>query len=133
MEGERLAEREVAVEERVMADEADPPPDPPRLAGQLRVEDADGARARAKERREDPQQRRLAGAVRAEDGERGATPEAQRYIAEHRPLVELAGEAVDGDRGARRGVVFGPSWLGGEAGRQALARLSQPPLARGCD
>ena len=69
VEAQVLRDREVAVEQRLVAEVAEPPANAPRLARQLAAEDPGASAARAQERREDAQQRRLAGPVGAEDGE----------------------------------------------------------------
>ena len=70
VEAQVLAAAEVAVEQRLVAEVADPAAQLPGLAGQRAAEHRDLAAARAQQGREDPQQRRLAGAVRAEHGQR---------------------------------------------------------------
>ena len=72
VEAQVLARAEVAVEQRLVAEQADAAAHGPALAGQLVPEHARAAGVRAQERGQHAQQRRLAGAVGAEDDERRA-------------------------------------------------------------
>ena len=78
-----LGRREVLVDRRVLAGDADQLADAVRLAGHVDAEDLRVARVDRQQRREHPQHRRLAGAVRAED-------------AEDLALAHLEVDAVDG-------------------------------------
>jgi hypothetical protein len=63
LEAQVLAAAEVAVEQRLVPEVADPPPQLPRLPRQRAAEHRHLAAARSQQRRQHPQQRRLAGAV----------------------------------------------------------------------
>ena len=78
-----LAGREVLVDRRVLAGDADQLADTMRLAGDVDAEDPRLARVDRQQRREHPQHRGLAGAVRSED-------------AEDLALAHLEVDAVDG-------------------------------------
>ncbi len=72
VEAQVLAAREVAVQQRLVRQQPDPPADGPAVVRERPAEHAHDAGVRAQQRGEDPQQRRLAGAVGAEDDERRA-------------------------------------------------------------
>ncbi len=72
VEAQVLAAAEVAVEQRLVAEVADPAAQLPGLVRQRAAEHRDLAAAGAQQRREDPQQRRLAGAVGPEHDQRVA-------------------------------------------------------------
>ena len=84
VEAQVLGAGQVAVEQRLVAQVADPPARPPGLARQRAAEHRDLAGRRPKQRREHPQQRRLPGAVRAEHGQRLALAQLEGDVAEHR-------------------------------------------------
>ena len=90
---EVLATAQIAVQQRVVGQQSEPPPhrEPPPRQGL--AEHANLAGMRPEQRREDPQQRRLAGAVAPEHGQRRSRGHLQRHVAEHRPLTEVAVEA----------------------------------------
>ena len=69
VEAQVLAHGQVAVEQRLVAEQADPPAHLPRLPRQRRAEHARLARVRPQQPGEDPQQRRLARPVGAEHGD----------------------------------------------------------------
>ena len=87
VEAQVLARGQVAVEQRLVAEEADPPAHGPALARQRAAEHARRAAVRAQQRRQDPQQRRLAGAVGAEHRQRLALLERQRHPGERHALA----------------------------------------------
>jgi hypothetical protein len=72
VEAQVLAAGEVAVEERRVAEVADPAAQFPGLVRQRAAEHADLAAGRPQQRRQDPQQGGLAGPVGTEDDERAA-------------------------------------------------------------
>ena len=72
VEAQVLARGQVAVEQRLVGEQPDPPAHRPALARQRAPEHARLAGVRAQQRGEHPQQRRLAGAVGAEHRQRGA-------------------------------------------------------------
>ena len=84
-----LGRREVLVDRRVLAGDADQLADAMRLAGHVDAEDLGVARVDRQQRREHPQHRGLAGAVRPED-------------AEDLALADLEVDAVDGAQVAER-------------------------------
>ena len=98
VEGEVLAAAEVAVEERLVAEVADPAAQPPGLARQLAAEHPRLAAARAQQRRQHAQQGRLAGPVRAEDDQGLAGGELDRDLVERGAFAEVAAQAGEGDR-----------------------------------
>ena len=112
VEGERLGERQVAVEERVMAEVADPAARLPRPSRELGAEHRELARRRPQQGREHPQQRRLAGAVRAEDDERLAGRNDSDTSRRTGCSAEVAPERARGDR---RAGLAGTASLSGAA------------------
>ena len=94
VESECLAEGEVAVEQRVVAEVADPPPRAPRArsAAPLR---APAVRPPSAQRgRQHPQEGRLARAVRAQHDEGRARLERQRYLLERGLIAEVPADAM---------------------------------------
>src|SRR5205085_30261 len=99
VEAQVLARAEVAVEQRLVPEEADAPTHLPRAGGQLRSEHARLSPVRAQQRGEDPQEGGLAGAVGPEDDERLAVLERQADVAQGRALAVVAAEAGQLERG----------------------------------
>ena len=99
VEGEVLAAGQVAIEERLVAQVADPPPQLPGLARQIAAEDARASTARPQQRGEHAQQRRLAGAVGAEHDHGLAGGELGRDAVEGGAFAEVAAQALEGERG----------------------------------
>ena len=115
VEGEVLAAAEVAVEERLVAEVADPAAQLPGLARQLAAEHPRLAAARAQQGGEDAQQRRLAGAVGAEDDQRLAGARARPRPRRARCVRRSRGAARRADRRAHARIlaecrICGP-WL----------------------
>ncbi len=99
MEEQVLAGGELAVEQRLVAEQADAPAHLPGLLGQRGAEHADGTGVRSQERREHAQQRALAGPVWSEHHERLALTQRQRDIRERLALAEVPSEPFDEERG----------------------------------
>ena len=96
-----LARRELAVEQRLVAEQPDPPAHRPALVGQGVAEHAQLAAVRAQQRRQQPQQRALARPVGSEHGEglSGLDRDADRR--ERRALAVAARHLVQLKRGQR--------------------------------
>ena len=101
VEAQVLAAAEVAVEQRLVAEVADPPAQLPGLARQRAAEHDGLAAARAQQRRQDPQQRRLAGAVGPEHDQRLAGGDGQPDAVQRRAFAVVAAQPGEPDR--RRG------------------------------
>src|SRR5206468_234217 len=95
---EVLPAGQVPVEERLMPEQADSPPDRPVLLGQPVAEHADRSLVGAQQTGQDPQQRRLPGSVGAEDDERRPALEAERDVGEGGPLPVAPLEADELER-----------------------------------
>jgi len=98
LEAQVLAAAEVAVEQRLVAEVADPAAQPPGLAGQRAAEHSHLAPARPQQRGEDPQQGRLAGAVGAEDQQRLAAAELQPDAVQRGPFAVVATQPGEPER-----------------------------------
>ena len=98
VEAQVLAAAEVAVEQRLVAEVADPPAQLPGLARQRAAEHDRLAAARPQQRRQDPQQRRLAGAVGPEHDQRLAGGERQPDAVQRRAFAVVAAQAGEADR-----------------------------------
>ena len=103
VEAEVLAPAQVPVEERLMAEVADPAAQLPGLARQRAPEDLDLAAARPQKGGEDPQQGRLAGPVRAEHEQGLAGAEGQVDTLQGGPFAELVAQAAQLDCRAHPG------------------------------
>ena len=97
---------EIAVEERLVAEVADPPAQLPGLARQLVAEHRDRALGRPQQGRDDPQQRRLPRPVRAEDREGRAGRQLQGEVAQHPALAVGEAELRRLDRGRGGGLGY---------------------------
>ena len=89
-----LARRELAIEERVVAEPADAAAQGPAFARELATEHAQEPGLGAKQAREDAQQRGLAGSVRAEHRERLARRQRERHRFQRGALAEVASQAL---------------------------------------
>ena len=77
-----------------MAEVADPPARPPRLARQLRAEHLDLARGRAQQGREDPQQGLLPAPFGPSTASVAPGLELERDVAQHRALAVVAAQSA---------------------------------------
>ncbi len=98
VEAQVLARGQLAVEQRLMAEQADARAHRPRLARQARAEHAHAAGVRTQQAREHAQQRRLAGAVGAEHDERLAFRERQRDVGESLAFAVVPSKSLDLER-----------------------------------
>ena len=97
VEAQVLAPRQLAVQQRLMAEEADPAAHRVAVVGQRAAEHANLAGVRAQQRGEHPQQRRLAGAVGPEHDERATGLERERDVAQRGALAIAASDAAQDD------------------------------------
>ena len=117
---------QLAIQQRVVAEEADPPARGVAVVGQRAAEHAHLAGVRAQQRREHPQQRRLARAVGAEDDERLARGQLERHVAQRSALAVAAPGAAQADRWLW--LRHGPDASGRARGRARPGdRLQAPP------
>jgi hypothetical protein len=114
VEAQVLASRQVAIQQRLVAEVADPPAQLPGLAGERAAEHADLAAARPQQRRQDSQQRRLARPVGPEHDQRPPGGQLQPDSVQRRPLAVVPAQAGQPQRRlARRRLL---RWLvGGHA------------------
>jgi hypothetical protein len=96
--GEVLAPREEAVDRGVLRREADPPPHPGRVGGDVDPGDARDARVGLRERGQDADGGGLAGAVRPEQAADGTARHVERDAVERRLVAVSLDEVVDLDR-----------------------------------
>jgi hypothetical protein len=92
VEAQVLPRRQIAVEQRLVAEQPDPSAHRPRLPGQLPAQDARGPRVGAQQPGEDAQEGGLARAVGPEHDEGRAGRDGQRDVAEGGALAEAASE-----------------------------------------
>ena len=97
-----LLARELAVDRRDLAGEADQAADRVGLAHDVEARDPDLAGVGGDQRREDVDDRRLAGPVRAEQREHRALGDVEVDAVEDDLLAERLAEAADLDRRGRR-------------------------------
>jgi hypothetical protein len=97
VEAQVLSPAELAVQQRLVAEEADPPAHRVAVVGQGAAEHAHVAGVRAQQRREHPQQRRLSRPVGTEDDERLADRQLERDVAQRGALAVAAPGAAQAD------------------------------------
>jgi hypothetical protein len=98
VEAQVLAAAEVAVEQRLVAEEADLAAQLPGLAGQRAAQRPHLAAARPQQGGEDAQQGRLAGPVGPEHEQRLAAAEPQPDAVERRPFTVVAAQPGEAQR-----------------------------------
>jgi hypothetical protein len=90
-----LAAGQLAVEQRVVAQVADPPARRPRVVRQLVAQHPRHAGVRPQQRRQHAQQRRLPGAVGAQHRQRLPSLQPHRHPGQRHPLAVAALDAVE--------------------------------------
>ncbi len=96
-----LLDRELAVDARVLEDDAELAADVVRLRADVEAADARRAGGRGKDRREDAEERALPAAVRSEQREQLALAHLERHARERLAVAVAVAKIVDLDRGAR--------------------------------
>jgi hypothetical protein len=129
VEAQVLVRGQLAVEQRLVAEQSDAPAHLPGVIDQVAAEHAHAAGVRAQQRGEHAQQRGLAGAVGPEHDERVSGGERQRDVAERLAFAVAANQPVHLECGLAH--AFRPAWGHGArrlcAGGHGYAKQANRP------